>query len=187
MQDSEIIRLYWARREEAIQESQLKYGAYCRTIAERILQNREDTEECVSDTWLHAWGAMPPQRPTILRAFFGRITRNLALNVFEHIHAEKRGGARAQMTLALSELSELIADGSPADAEERMVFHDTLQRFLSELRKEERVMFLQRYWYFCPVKEIAAELGCGQSRVKMSLLRMRGRLREMLEEEGIVL
>ena len=92
MEDSAIIDLYWAREERALSETDTKYGGYCRSIAHNILQNREDTEECVSDTWLHAWNAMPPQRPSILSSFLGRITRNLSFDRCRRQKAEKRGG-----------------------------------------------------------------------------------------------
>ena len=92
MEDSAIIDLYWAREERALSETDTKYGGYCRSIAHNILRNREDTEECVSDTWLHAWNAMPPQRPSILSSFLGRITRNLSFDRCRRQNAEKRGG-----------------------------------------------------------------------------------------------
>ena len=92
MEDSAIIDLYWAREERALSETDAKYGGYCRSIAHNILKNREDSEECVSDTWLHAWNAMPPQRPSILSSFLGRITRNLSFDRCRRQNAEKRGG-----------------------------------------------------------------------------------------------
>ena len=104
MEDAEIIELYFRRSEEAIAESDRKYGAYCSSIAWRILKSREDSEECVSDTWLRAWGAMPPARPRFLRAFFGKITRNLSLGRYERDHAAKRGGG--EVSIALDELGE---------------------------------------------------------------------------------
>ena len=93
MEDSQIIDLYWARLEQAIQETDTKYGGYCRAIAHNILKSMEDSEECVSDTWLRAWNAMPPQRPSVLSAFLGRITRNLSLDRYKAARAEKRGGS----------------------------------------------------------------------------------------------
>ena len=106
MEDSAIIDLYWAREERALSETDTKYGGYCRSIAHNILRNREDTEECVSDTWLHAWNAMPPQRPSILSSFLGRITRNLSFDRCRRQNAEKRGGGA--LPLALDELSECV-------------------------------------------------------------------------------
>ena len=106
MEDSAIIDLYWAREERALSETDAKYGGYCRSIAHNILKNREDSEECVSDTWLHAWNAMPPQRPSILSSFLGRITRNLSFDRCRRQNAEKRGGG--SLPLALDELSECV-------------------------------------------------------------------------------
>ena len=106
MEDSAIIDLYWAREERALSETDAKYGGYCRSIAHNILKNREDSEECVSDTWLHAWNAMPPQRPSILSSFLGRITRNLSFDRCRRQNAEKRGGGL--LPLALDELSECV-------------------------------------------------------------------------------
>ena len=103
MEDSAIIDLYWAREERALSETDAKYGGYCRSIAHNILKNREDSEECVSDTWLHAWNAMPPQRPSILSSFLGRITRNLSFDRCRRQNAEKRGGG--SLPLALDEMT----------------------------------------------------------------------------------
>ena len=109
MEDSQIIDLYWARLEQAIQETDTKYGGYCRAIAHNILKSVEDSEECVSDTWLRAWNAMPPQRPSVLSAFLGRITRNLSLDRYKAARAEKRGGS--SFPAALDELSECVPAG----------------------------------------------------------------------------
>lgn len=107
MEDNRIIDLYWAREEQALTETERKYGGYCRTIARNILKIHEDAEECVSDTWLNAWNAMPPKRPSVLSAFLGKITRNLAFDRWKAAHAEKRGGG--SLPLALDELDECIA------------------------------------------------------------------------------
>ena len=107
MDDHKIIDLYWARSQQAIAESDRKYGTYCRTIARNILPRLEDAEECVNDTWLRAWNAMPPQRPSVLQAFFGKLTRNLSLDRWRREHAAKRGGS--QIELALDELEDCLA------------------------------------------------------------------------------
>lgn len=184
MEDLEIVALYWQRNEEAIAESGKKYGGYCRRIARNILENEADAEECVNDVWLRAWNAIPPQKPARLAAFLGRITRNLALNRLEKEWARKRGGGIREAVL--EELEECLP--APAvDPAEDMVIRDTLDRFLADLPAGTRQMFLQRYWYLCSVKEIAAARGMGESRVKMALLRARNQLKELLEQEGITL
>ena len=184
MEDHQIVELYWARSERAIPETADKYGRYCYSIACHILHSREDSEECVNDTYLHAWNTMPPQRPDRLSAFLGRIARNLALNRWETYAAEKRGAG--QTALALDELRECI----PApDCTERVVddvaLADLFNRFLASLSEESRKIFLRRYWYLNPIKEIAAEYRLSESKVKMSLLRSRARLKLLLEKEGI--
>ena len=109
MEDRQIVELYWQKNADAISETSSKYGAYCFTIADHILNNAEDSEECVNDTWLHAWNAMPPQRPNALRMFLARITRNLSVNRFNARSAEKRGGG--EIILVLDELADCLAAG----------------------------------------------------------------------------
>ena len=115
MEDTHIVQMYWDRNETAISESAVKYGTYCTSIAQNILQNPADAEECVNDTWLHAWNAMPPQRPAILSAFLGRITRNLALNRCKAANAQKRQGSA--FALLLDELDDCaVAHPDPESA-----------------------------------------------------------------------
>lgn len=175
MDDKQIIALYFARSEEAIGESEKKYGAYCRTIAGNILPNRADVEECVSDTWLRAWGAIPPNRPERLGAFLGRITRNLALDRL-----------RSNKGAVQEELSECLTLGDPtAGMVDRVVLTAALDRFLAGLPQKKRKLFLRRYWYFSTVEELARDFGMSESGVKMTLLRLRRELRAQLKQEGI--
>lgn len=182
VEDSKIVDLYWSRAEEAIAESERKYGKYCYTIAHSILRNREDSEECVNDTWLGAWNAMPPHRPSHLSTFLGKITRRIALHRIEKNNAEKRGGG--SVPLAIEELSECIPASGEGGVNETALA-DLLDRFLDNLPEMARIMFLQRYWYLRSIREIARELGVGESRVKVTLHRARAKLKEMLEGEGI--
>ena len=143
MDDHEIIDLYWARSEQAIAESECKYGAFCRSIARNILRQEEDAEECVNDTWFRAWNLMPPQRPGILSAFFGRLTRNLSLDRWRYNRAAKRGGS--QVEVALGELEECLPD--PNRPEERLEERETaalISRFLGEQAPLDRVLFLRQ-------------------------------------------
>ena len=186
MDDKEIIGLYWARSENAVTETARKYGKFCHSIAFHILANREDSEECVNDTWLHTWNAIPPRRPNKLAAFLGKITRNLALNRYEKTSALKRGGG--QVPLALEELAECIPDPNTVERQlDDKLLADLLNVFLSGLSPETRRIFLRRYWNLSSVKEIALEYGISESKVKMSLMRTRGKLRSFLEKEGIAL
>ena len=175
MDDKQIIALYFARSEEAIGESEKKYGAYCRTIAGNILPIRADVEECVSDTWLRAWGAIPPNRPERLGAFLGRITRNLALDRL-----------RSNKEAVQEELSECLTLGDPtAGMVDRVVLTAALDRFLAGLPQKKRKLFLRRYWYFSTVEELARDFGMSESGIKMTLLRLRRELRAQLKQEGI--
>ena len=186
MDDEAIVDLYWARDQRAIAETEKSHGAACRAVARRILPSREDGEECLSDTWLRAWNSIPPQRPVFLRAFLAKITRNLALNRLEANGAEKRGGG--EVPLALDELRDCLPGGDPGQqVPETLVLTQTLNRFLKELPEQQRVIFLRRYFYLCPVRDIAAGCGLSESAVKMSLLRARQTLKKLLEQEGVPL
>jgi len=183
VEDSRIVDLYWERNEEAITASQDAYGAYCHAIAWRILNVEEDCEECVSDTWLKAWNAMPPQRPGILSAFFGCITRNLAFSRWRAKKALKRTGE--ETALALSELSECVAGGTePASHAEAKELERDVNRFLRGLGAQECSIFLLRYYHVYPVSAIAHRFSMKENTVKSSLLRTRRKLRLFLEKEG---
>ena len=186
MEDSRIIELYFARSEAAIDATQEKYGRYCRSIAQNILQSPEDTEECLNDTWLNAWRAMPPHRPQRLAVFLGRITRNLALGLLQKRRAAKRGGGALPAPLA--ELGELVGGAESAeDAVQRQELLAAVEAFLRTLREEQRRIFLCRYWYFDPVGEIAARFGKSENQVSVLLHRLRTRLREDLTKRGFSL
>lgn len=183
MEDAQIIDLYWARQERALAETDRKYGGYCRAIAMNILKSHEDSEECVSDTWLRAWNAMPPQRPALLQAFLGRITRNLSLDRHRRAAAEKRGGGT--LPLALEELGECV--GAPGRVEEQLEQKELAQaidRFLRELPERECSVFLRRYWYVDSISDIAVRFGLKENTVKSVLFRTRAQLRDYLTGEG---
>ena len=182
MEDSRIIDLYWERSQDAVAETRNKYGRLIFSIAMKILRAQEDSEECENDTYLRAWNSMPPHRPDILSAFLGKITRNLALDRYEREHAQKRGGS--QIPLILEELEECLpveGGGSGLSLEMR----DILNRFLEGQTEIARKIFVRRYWFGDSVKEIAQRYDLGESRVKMTLLRSRNSLRDLLETEGV--
>jgi RNA polymerase sigma-70 factor (ECF subfamily) len=186
MEDQEIIGLFWRRSENAIVETDRKYGKLCFQTAFRILGSREDSEECVSDTYLRAWEAIPPQKPDVLPAFLCRITRNLALNRYEKLNSAKRG--RGVVPVALEELSECIPDPNTVEREvDNRMLGLLLNQFLASLPMEARKVFLLRYWELVSVREIAKRLGISESKVKVSLYRTRGKLRKFLEQEEIAL
>ena len=185
MEDSSIVDLYLARDERAIRETDGKYGKKLYSISHRITENGADAEECVSDTWLHAWNAMPPQRPSILSSFLGRITRNLSFDRCRRQNAEKRGGGA--LPLALDELSECVpAPGRVEHALEERELAETIDRFLRTLPERECSMFLRRYWYVDSVQSIAARYAIKENTAKSILFRTREKLRRYLAGEGII-
>lgn len=186
MDDQQIIDLYWERSETAISETDRKYGKYCHYIAYSILRDRADCDECVNDTYFRAWEAMPPHRPGHLAAFLGRITRNLSLDRRRYQDTEKRRMDR--VAVSLEELQECVPSvGSPEDVIDEMALGEIINQFLSTLSEEACDIFMRRYWYMNAVKEIAGDFGISESKVKTSLLRSRRKLKQFLEEEGIVL
>lgn len=186
MDDEKIIELYFARSETAISETAAKYGAFFRGLSRNILCSAQDAEECVNDAYLKAWNSIPPHRPSKLQAYLGRIVRNLSINRLKSITAEKRGGG--EMPLALSELEECIPAADTIGRErDRAELSEALDRFLKSLPEENRGVFLRRYWYLVPVKEIAEQCGMSESKVKSMLLRTRNRLKQFLEKEDIAL
>jgi len=184
--DEQIIELYWARSETAISETEAVYGRYCHKIAMNVLSNREDADECVNDTYAHAWNAIPPKRPNKLSAFLGRITRNVALHVWEKRQAGKRGGG--QFEIVLSELDEVLSDGGGGIERqiEAASVTEALNRFLSAQSDVNKQLFVRRYWHTDSLEEIAADLGMSVSKAKSILFRMRKNLKIHLESEDII-
>ncbi len=186
MEDCLIVELFWRRSESALSEAAEKYGAYCSSIARNILHSREDSEECVNDTYIKAWNSIPPQRPRHLGAYLGAITRNLALNRRRLNSAAKRGGG--SVDAALDELSECVPSGQTTEkATDDAELGRLINKFVSEMKKEARIIFLKRYWYLCGISEISKSMGVSESRVKSALSRQRAKLRKFLEEEGVEL
>ena len=183
MEDAAIIGLYWARDERAVAASDEKYGRLCRSLSRDILDSAEDAEECVNDTWQRAWDTMPPQRPSSLRAYFAKITRNLSIDRWRARRAEKRGAG-------LAVLLEELEDALPAapSAEEITEARETaraIDRWLDTLSPADRKAFLRRYWYGQRVDQVAAQAGCSPNSMAKRLGRLRDGLRRALEQEGI--
>ena len=184
MNDSDIVALYFRRDQRAVSETDLKYGRFCLAVAWNILRDHEDSEECVNDTYMETWNAIPPVRPRSLKAFVGRLTRNNALNRYERNAAQKRGGG--EVPLCLDELAECVSgrdDLAGLDDYRHLV--TCINNFLSLLKKEQRIIFVRRYWYESSVQEIAEDYGLTQSKVKVTLSRLRAGLKEYLEKEGV--
>ena len=183
MTDTQIIDLYWARSEEAILATADTYGGYCAAIAWNILHSREDTEECVNDTWHRAWDTMPPQRPMSLRAYVGAIVRNLSISRYRAQRAQKRyNGAE----VLLSELGDCVpARDSVQRTAEVKELSELISRWLYGLGDESRALFIRRYWNGDSVKSLAQELGMQPNAMTKRLLRLRESLRAYLENEGV--
>ena len=185
MEDSRIIELYWQRSENAIAETDKKYGAYCSTVAFNILQNKEDAEECVNDTWLGAWDAIPPHRPSMLRAFLAKITRNLSIKRLEKRLAEKRGGTAE--CIVLDELEECIGD--PTDVEgiaEANALEELIRRFVRKLPERDGNLFVRRYFFTDSIASIAERYRISENHVMVILSRIRKKLKKELMKEGFI-
>lgn len=185
MSEQEILGLFAERNEAAIKRCEESYGAYCRTISYRILKDEGEVAECVNDTWFQAWQAIPPAQPQNLGAYLAKIVRNLSLNRYRSTHRKKREAGR--VAVSLEELAECVpATGETLEQTvEKGRLGEIISGFLRELPKEERVMFVRRYFYMDSVAEVADFLGCSESKVKTTMFRCRKRLQEVLIREEV--
>ena len=185
MNDSKIIDLYWQRNEDAIAETAYKYGAYCHSISFNILRTHEDAEECVNDTYEHAWSSIPPERPNKLKTWLAIVVRNLTINLWNKNHARKRYDA---FTLLLSELDECVpCNGDIEQSIEAEELGRCINKWLSELPNESRKVFMRRYWYGESINQIAKSKGMSANAVAQKLFRMRSQLKSHLEKESILI
>ena len=182
MEDEKIIDLYFDRNERAIRETDAKYGTHCRKIAYNILNSCEDSEECVNDTYLGAWNAIPPTRPNSFVAFLSRITRNLSLKRLEYRSRAKRSDA---LMVSFEELESVLPDDRFAPAVSDEEIGSLISRFLESLKEDARNIFVRRYFFFDSVKDIAEHYSFTESKVKNLLLRTRSKLRDYLQKEGV--
>lgn len=183
MEDSRIVELYWNRQEEAVRQTQDKYGQYCLQIAGRILGSPEDAQECVNDTYNAAWNSIPPNRPVNLKTYLGKLTRRISMKLWRSRDTQKRGSG--EIALSLEELGECILAGiSLEEALMGKELSETLNAFLAKLPKEQRQIFILRYWYGCSIREIGSQFGFSKSKVESMLHRTRNKLRETLRKEG---
>ena len=183
MDDRNIVELYWQRDEEALQQTQAKYGAYLAKVSYNILSNYEDSQECVNDTYLAAWNSMPVHRPKILCTYLSKITRQLSIDVFRKRNAEKR--RCSEYALSLEELGDTFSpEPTPEDALHGRLLDEAIRRFVDTLSGTSQRVFLGRYYFFDPLKDIAAYCGLSESRVKNLLYRTRQELKTYLQKEG---
>lgn len=182
MEDEQIIALFEARSPDAIEQTKTQYGALCRSLAGKLLRSEEETEECVNDAYLALWNAIPPAKPSPLSAYLAKITRNLAMKRLEHLTAEKRGAAA---TVSFEELDQCLrAPGDSDQMVESIALRQAITAFLQGQSRENRCIFLRRYFFFDTVEEIARRYSFSESKVKSSLLRTRNKLRTYLIQEG---
>lgn len=186
MTDEKIIQLFFQRNEVAIDETNKKYGPYCFQIANNILNNREDSEECLNDTWIKAWNSIPPARPQHFKLFLAKIVRNLSFNKYKAKYTHKRG--KGEVALVLDELEECIAGQSEVEtlviAEE---LQTTINGFVRGLPEKEGNVFIRRYFYSDSIKDISKRYHISENHVRVMLNRTRNKLRVRLEKEGYFL
>lgn len=182
MEDQRIVDLYWNRDEDAILHTQRKYGGLCQTIANNILGNPQDAEECVNDAYLKVWNSIPPERPESLLGFLSRVVRNISLDKYRFNRAEKRSRGADIM---FSELEECLSDESLAALNEDEGIVDAINRFLKTLDQENRILFVRRYYYMDSNEMLAKTFGINDNTIRQRLFRMRENLKKFLEKEGI--
>ncbi len=186
MKDEAIVELYWQRDESAITVTQEKYHVYLLKIARNILNSTEDSEESVNDTYLAAWNSIPPQKPEVLSTYLGKLTRRISISLFRRRNAEKRRDG--EFALALQEMEDVMTDFMDPEREmEEKLLGELLNKFLHTLKPSERRVFIGRYYYMDPLKEVAAYCGMSEGKAKTLLFRTRKKLKEYLIGEGLLL
>lgn len=180
MEDNQIVELFFNRKENAIKETEEKYGALCFFISHNILSSKEDAEECVNDTYLSLWNSIPPKRPNNFKAFICKVVRNLSLSRLEYNSAKKRS---SNAVISIYELEEILPDESIAEISDGEL-EEAINSFLRNENEINRNVFLRRYWYFDSVFDIAKRFGYSESKVKTILFRTRNKLKEYLRKEG---
>ncbi len=183
MRDEKIIDLYWERNERAITQTEEKYGRYLTKIAYNILADEEDSKESVNDTYLAAWNSMPPQRPTALSAYLGKITRQISIDIFRKRNREKR--RLSEFAVSYDEISEVLSAGDMTEEQvQAKLLGEAINKFLQGQPKEVRNLFIGRYYFLDPLKEAAKYCGMSEGKAKSVLFRTRSLLKEYLQKEG---
>lgn len=180
--DDEIIELYWKRDPKAIEETQTHYGEELGRLSFGILENREDAQECVNDTYLRTWNSIPPTRPQFLFAYLAKICRFLCFDVLDHKNAQKRSALVVELT---HEMQQCIPDSRDEDKVQGEQIGQNITAFLRTQSKQDRLLFMKRYWYGVSIKDLAQQMQISESSAKVRLHRIRGRLKKYLESEGI--
>jgi RNA polymerase sigma-70 factor (ECF subfamily) len=182
VEDTQIIELYFKRDEAALQETHAKYGVYCFRIAKNILESREDSEECVNDTWVQAWKKIPPTLPESLKAFLGKIVRDISLSKYRANHAKKRFNA---MDVMLEELDNCLpSDFDMMEILEKKQLVELINAWLGTISREDRILFIKRYYYGDSIKELSRDYGYHENFLSQRMLKIRRKLRTYLKERG---
>ena len=185
MDDGRITDLFWQRDEEALTQVERAYGTYLLSISRRILGSEEDARECVNDCLLEAWNSIPPHRPESLPNFLGRIARRRAIDRLRRRNALKRGGG--EFVTAFEELEDTLASAdTPESLFEKEQLAEAVRTFVRGMKQPDRDLFIRRYWFADPVREIAARTGLRENRVSVRLFRLREKLRKHLQKEGLL-
>ncbi len=186
MSDEQIVALYWQRDEQAIRQTDIKYKKFLLSVAYNIVRDVCDSEECLNDTYIGAWNAIPPARPTLLQAFLATIMRRTAIDCYKARKRQKR--VASELTVSLSEVEDFISVDddmySQTDAKE---LGRVISDFVRSLSERRMYIFMSRYYIARPIKEIARLLGCSESTVNKEIAAIKCDLREKLEKEGYVL
>lgn len=183
LQDEEIVALYWERNEKAIQATDAKYKSFLLAIGNRILANDHDSEECLNDTYIGAWNAIPPARPTVLKAFLGTIMRRISINRYKANQRQKR--VASEFALSMTELEDII--GAQEDFVERtdaVLLGKLISDYVRSLSRRRAYIFMGRYYFSRPIAELASALRCSESMVHKEIAAIKRDLRESLEKEG---
>ncbi len=183
MEDAAIVELFWQRSEDALAQTDKKYGKLCRHLANNILHNLSDAEECVNDSYLRVWNLIPEERPKFYQAFLCRIVKNISLDRIKFETAQKRspGGI-----VCIDELEECVAAplGTPEQSADEHALTQAIAAFLRQQSDYARRIFVRRYWYCDSLQEIAADYGVREAKISAQLFRTRQKLKEFLREEG---
>ena len=183
MDDERIVKLFFERSETAIVQLSLKYGQLCMRIANNILFNHEDAEECVNDSYLAVWNAIPPKNPNSLPAFLLRIVRNISINRYTYNHAEKR---RSNYQECLDELErEVVGKNFTEEQYDNILLSRYINEYIDSLNEKNRLIFVRRYWYMDSYAEIAKAVGLRESAIRTRLSRLRAELKMYLRERGV--
>ena len=186
MDDRRIVELFLERSEEAILETDIKYGRYCHKIAFNVLGNDEDSEECVNDAYMRAWGSIPPNEPDSMASYIGRITRNLDLDRLRQKQSDKRGNG--EVPVVLDELAECVSGHDELERrQDSAEIAAAIDSFLDELNSVERGVFMRRYWMMEPIADVANRYDISVSKTTTMLFRLRNRLKKHFMKEGIPL